>query len=73
MRGMGNLVLVDHGNGYFTVYGHLEQVNVNSGDQLASGEVLGILGDSKSLYGPVLHFQVWKESNHQNPATWLLR
>ena len=73
MRCMGNLVLVDHGNGYFTVYGHLEQVNVNSGDQLASGEVLGILGDSKSLYGPVLHFQVWKESNHQNPATWLLR
>ncbi|MBN1894021.1 peptidoglycan DD-metalloendopeptidase family protein [bacterium] len=73
MRGMGNLVLVDHGSGYFTVYGHLDQVNVNSGDQLASGEVLGVLGDAQSLYGPVLHFQVWKESNHQNPATWLAR
>lgn len=69
-RGMGNLVLVDHG-GYYTVYGHMEQVNVNIGQDLAQGQSIGNLGDPDSLYGSMLHFELWNGKNHENPENWL--
>jgi len=70
-RGMGNLVLLDHGGGYYTVYGHLEVVLVDSGDIVEGGEVIGRVGDRQSLHGPILHFQVWNGTAHYNPETWL--
>ncbi len=69
-RGMGNLVLLDHG-GYYTVYGHLSEVLVASGEEVVGGEAIGRVGDSQSLNGSTLHFEIWKGTTHYNPATWL--
>jgi len=70
-RGMGNLALLDHGGGYYTVYGHLEVVFVDSGEAVEGGGVIGRVGDRQSLNGPILHFQVWNGTTHYNPETWL--
>jgi len=69
-RSMGNLVLVDHG-GYYTVYGHLEVVEVGIGQDLVEGEPIGRLGEKGSLYGSTLHFEVWNGRDHVNPEHWL--
>lgn len=70
-RGMGNLVLLDHGEGYYTVYGHLDLVYVGTGEDVGEGGVIGRLGDRQSLAGSTLHFQVWNGTRHYNPEQWL--
>jgi septal ring factor EnvC (AmiA/AmiB activator) len=69
-RSMGNLILIDHG-GYYTVYGHLEVVDVNVGQDLIQGESIGRLGERSSLYGSTLHFELWNGKDHENPEIWL--
>ncbi len=67
----GNVVLVDHG-GYYTVYSQLVVVDVASGDYLTQGDIIGQVGDTQSLYGATLHFEVWKGGEkYLNPITWL--
>ena len=71
MRGMGNVVLLAHGGGYYTVYGHLDVVLVESGDSVEKGAVIGYAGDDQGLNGSMVHFEVWKGANHVDPAEWL--
>ncbi|MBN2201654.1 biotin transporter BioY [bacterium] len=70
LRGMGNLVFLDHG-GYYTVYGHLETVQVALGETVKAGRVLGQVGDKNSFYGSTLHFEVWKGITPNDPEKWL--
>ena len=71
MRGMGNVVLVAHGGGYYTVYGHMDVVLVDIGDNVESGEVMGYVGDSQGLNGSTLHFMIWNGTTHYNPVDWM--
>lgn len=71
IRGMGNIVIIDHGGGYTTVYGYLNVVLVNEGDLIEAGTEIGRVGSRNSLYGSNLHFQVWHNMSHQNPQGWL--
>lgn len=73
MRGMGNVVLVTHGGGYYTVYGHLDVALVVVGDRVQDGEVIGYVGDGQGLNGSMLHFGIWNGSTHYNPEVWLRR
>jgi len=68
---MGYFVVLDHGDGYYSVYGHLELVLVNQGERVGKGNVLGRLGDQESLIGSLLDFQVWKGSEDEDPELWL--
>ncbi|MBN2104429.1 peptidoglycan DD-metalloendopeptidase family protein [bacterium] len=70
-RGMGNLVLVDHGGDYYTVYGYLDMVLVDTGTEIDTQSIIGYVGDRGGLYGSNLHFEVWKGTEHQNPLLWL--
>jgi len=70
-EGMGGMIVLNHGDGYFTVYGHLDAVLVSSGQEVQPGTTIGRVGDSGSLKGPMLHFEVRKGSAAQNPQTWL--
>ena len=70
-RGMGNIVLMDHGGGYYTVYGHLDMVFVEAGNDVNSGEIIGRVGDQNGLNGSTLHFEIWNSETHFNPAGWL--
>ena len=70
-RGMGNLVLLDHGSNCSTVYLNLGQVFVEAGDQVVTGDIIGQLDASSLLGGGVCHFQVWKDGEDDNPLLWL--
>jgi len=65
----GNLVILRHPGGYHTVYAHLSDISVTEGQKVKDGAVIAKSGDSVS--GSVLHFEVWKEKDKQNPELWL--
>lgn len=58
MNGYGNAVLIDHGGGWQTLYGHLESYAVHQGDCVSTGSVLGKVGFTGRTEGPALHFEV---------------
>ena len=70
-RGMENLVLIEHEGGFYTVYGHLDEVLVKAGEDVAEGRSIGRVGDNQSLSGPTLHFGVWNGTDHNDPEIWL--
>jgi septal ring factor EnvC (AmiA/AmiB activator) len=65
----GNIVILDHYNGYRTVYSHLADIRVMQGQKVKEGESIGTSGES--LEGPRLHFELWKDREKQNPELWL--
>jgi len=56
--GYGNLIVINHGNGYETYYGHLSQVNVQVGQPVYQGSVIGASGNTGRSSGPHLHFEI---------------
>jgi septal ring factor EnvC (AmiA/AmiB activator) len=70
-EGVGGMVVLNHGDGYYTIYSHLSDVTVSTGTEVASGTVIGHSGETGSLKGPVLHFEVRKGATPLNPESWL--
>jgi murein DD-endopeptidase MepM/ murein hydrolase activator NlpD len=70
-EGVGGMIVLNHGNGYYTIYSHLSEVNVPSGAEVQPGAVIGRTGETGSLKGPMLHFEVRKGSSPLNPESWL--
>jgi septal ring factor EnvC (AmiA/AmiB activator) len=70
-RGYGNLIIVDHGSEYYTVYAHAADIRVTEGDEVKQGQLIGTVGDTGSLQGPRLYFEVRHEGKPQDPAQWL--
>ena len=71
--GYGNTVIVQHGNGYTSVYAHLSGTSVERGDTIQAKQVLGTLGETGSLIGPVLYFELWEDRKPLNTRRWLTR
>ena len=69
----GNYVLLDHGNGYQTLYGHMEygSVHVNVGDSVNEGEVIGYMGNTGESFGAHLHFEVRHNGNRIDPYPYI--
>ncbi len=65
--GYGNMVMIDHGNGYITVYGHLSQINVVPCQGVAAGQLIGLAGSTGNSTGPHLHFEVRLNGGFVNP------
>ena len=72
-RGYGKIVIVDHGGGYFTVSGHLADIYVEVGHIVDRGDTLGSVGETGSLRGPGLYFELRSEGEPVDPAEWLER
>ncbi|MBI2524490.1 MAG: peptidoglycan DD-metalloendopeptidase family protein [Candidatus Rokubacteria bacterium] len=70
-RGYGNLIIVDHGNDYYTLYAHAADIRVAEGDDVKQGQIIGTVGDTGSLQGPRLYFEVRHQGKPQDPAQWL--
>jgi murein DD-endopeptidase MepM/ murein hydrolase activator NlpD len=68
--GYGNVVMIDHGNGYITVYGHLSQINVVPCQAVYTGQLIGLAGSTGNSTGAHLHFEIRLGSVNQNP--WYL-
>ncbi len=73
LSGFGNTVIVDHNDGYYTVYSHLDDIQVTKFQFLEAGDVIGAVGESGSLEGPVLHFEIYGGKKPLNPQKWLKR
>jgi len=70
-RGYGNTVILDHGDQYFTVSAHLSELAVSVGDWVEAGESIALSGESGSLSGPQLYFEVRRGSAALDPRDWL--
>jgi len=70
-RGYGKLVILDHGDEYFTISGHLADIEVEVGDEIESRGVIGTVGDTGSLSGPRLYFEVRHGREPLDPREWL--
>ncbi|MGH7796885.1 MAG: murein hydrolase activator EnvC family protein [Candidatus Binatia bacterium] len=68
--GYGNMVIVDHGERYYTIYGHLSEIIKKTGESVTRGEVLGQAGDSDSLAGAKLYFEIRKDGHSLDPVPW---
>lgn len=69
--GYGNCIVISHGNGYETLYGHLSRIDVKRGDKVERGESIGIMGDTGHSFGIHLHFEIHKNGSLQNPIKYL--
>lgn len=69
--GYGNLVLIDHLDGFYSLYGHLSEIFVKVGDEVPAGRIIGRVGESGSLSGPMLHFELRKEGKPVDPLVYL--
>jgi len=69
--GYGNLIEVDHGNGLQTRYGHLSRIDVQAGDMIQRGQLVGLLGSTGRSTGPHLHFEVRLNDKPINPRRFL--
>jgi murein DD-endopeptidase MepM/ murein hydrolase activator NlpD len=69
--GYGNLVVVDHGNGLSTAYGHMSSIAVSSGQSVAQGTVLGGMGTTGNSTGVHLHFEVRVNGSPTDPLGYL--
>ncbi len=70
-RGYGNLMIISHSDGYYTVYTHLADINVALNEEVAAEQIIGAVGDTGSLQGATLHFQLWNREEALNPEDWL--
>jgi murein DD-endopeptidase MepM/ murein hydrolase activator NlpD len=67
----GNAIIIDHGWGVYSVYGHLSQSNVEVGDFVQAGDLIGIMGNTGRSAGVHLHFEIEINGTPVNPLTWL--
>jgi murein hydrolase activator len=68
--GYGKMVIIDHGQRYFSVYAHLADIVTKTGDTVKRGEALGTVGDSESLAGSRLYFEMRKDGKSIDPLPW---
>jgi len=71
MGGYGRVVIIDHGNGYETLYAHNSQILVNEGQNVNRGSAIARVGTSGVATGPHVHFEIHQNGNHQNPMNFL--
>lgn len=69
--GYGNHVIVDHGNGFTTLYAHLNSIFVRPGESISRGQQIGTVGNTGNSTGPHLHFEIRYQGTPRNPFNWL--
>jgi septal ring factor EnvC (AmiA/AmiB activator) len=72
-KGYGNLIIIDHGEGYYTLSGHASELLKKRGEYVTAEEPIGLVGDSCSLKGTNLYFEIRHHGRPLNPLDWLHR
>ena len=70
-KGLGNVVSIDHGNGYITRYAHLENTRVSKGPKVTRGQRIGQVGMSGNSFAPHLHYEVFRDTLRMDPLNYL--
>tara|TARA_B110000444_G_C18833719_1_gene594729 strand:- start:1408 stop:2622 length:1215 start_codon:yes stop_codon:yes gene_type:complete len=71
IRGYGTTIIIDHGSGFYTVYSHVTNIKTNIDSEVQNGDVIAYMGDSGSINGSKLHFEIWGKGQKLNPEKWL--
>lgn len=71
IRGYGNIILIEHGQGFITVYAHNEANNVAEGEKVRRGQIIGRVGGTGRTSGPNLHFEIRMNNRPINPRLLL--
>lgn len=71
MSGYGNLIIISHGNGITTYYGHCSKLYKKEGEKVKAGDVIAAVGSTGRSTGPHLHFEIRKDGEYVNPAKYL--
>ena len=71
MSGYGKVVVIQHSNGYSTLYGHCSSISVNKGQRVSAGEVIGRVGSTGRATGPHVHFELRQGNRPVNPLQYL--
>jgi len=69
-KGYGNLIIIDHGYGYRTLYAHMNKFNVKVGDEVERGDIIGYVGNTGLSTGPHLHYEVIRYGQKVNPVNY---
>lgn len=72
MGGYGNLMIIEHAKNFHSLYGHCEKFLKKPGDKVKEGETIALVGDTGSIYGKSLHFEIRKDLKSQDPLNWFL-
>jgi septal ring factor EnvC (AmiA/AmiB activator) len=70
-KGFGNMVIVDHGGGYFSLYAHASKISKKVGAEVARHESIATVGDVDSTKGTILYFEIRHQGKPVDPATWV--
>ena len=71
IRGYGTTIIIDNGGGFYTVYSHVTNIQTSVDNQVRSGDIIAYMGDSGSINGAKLHFEIWGKGQKLNPEKWL--
>ena len=70
-KGYGNMMIIDHGANYYTVYAHVEEMFKSTGDRVEAGDVIATVGDTGSMSGARLYFEIRHHGKPVDPVEWL--
>ncbi|MEW6439945.1 MAG: peptidoglycan DD-metalloendopeptidase family protein [bacterium] len=70
-RGYGKLMIIDHGGKSYSVLSHMSRLAKSEGERVEAGEIVGYAGDTGSLLGCVVHFEIWHRGSAQDPLDWV--
>ena len=73
IRGYGTTIIVDHGGGFYTVYSHVTNIQTVVDGQVRNGDVIAYMGESGSINGSKLHFEIWGKGQKLDPEKWLIK
>jgi murein DD-endopeptidase MepM/ murein hydrolase activator NlpD len=73
VTGYGNMVEIDHGEGYVTRYGHNKENKVKAGDLIEKGQVIAAMGSTGRSTGSHVHFEVYKNGRVVDPSSYIQR
>ena len=71
MNGFGNVIILNHGGGFSTVYAHCSRRLVEKGQTVHRGQRIGAVGATGLVTGPHLHFEIWKNGTAINPSPYI--
>ncbi len=71
LKGYGNIIIIDHGDNYYTLYAHVDEIFKKKGSLIDRGDVIATAGDTGSMKGTCLHFEVRFHGKPVNPVKWL--
>ena len=71
LKGYGKVIIIAHGDNYYTIYAHVDDMFSRRGEKVKTGQVIATVGQTGSIIGPVLYFEIRHHDDPKDPLAWL--